>query len=184
MRQAVASRAPELTGWRLIRLYGNLAGNLFIRSYERGERIHAAMLSRGYDGVLPATGTLTASRADWLLVFTTLLVGGGGAALLMTGDPVTLTSRYDSTQTRLRLPGRDTSTRRHRPRDRDRVSESRCSAPTAPASPRSSCTSTGSSCLPTGTVEIDGTTLTEETVVDDPAATSASSSRTRTISSS
>jgi cobalt/nickel transport system permease protein len=26
------------------------AGALFIRSYERGERVHLAMLSRGYDG--------------------------------------------------------------------------------------------------------------------------------------
>ncbi len=28
-------------------------GALFIRSYERGERVHLAMLSRGYDGELP-----------------------------------------------------------------------------------------------------------------------------------
>lgn len=74
MQQAVSSRAPDLGRWGLIRLYGNLAGNLFIRAYERGERIHAAMLSRGYDGVLPATGTLSANSADWLLIFTTLLV--------------------------------------------------------------------------------------------------------------
>ncbi len=31
-------------------------GALFIRSYERGERVHLAMLSRGYDGRLPDTG--------------------------------------------------------------------------------------------------------------------------------
>lgn len=29
---------------------GGMAGNLFLRSLERGERIHAAMLARGYDG--------------------------------------------------------------------------------------------------------------------------------------
>jgi cobalt/nickel transport system permease protein len=29
-------------------------GALFIRSYERGERVHLAMLSRGYDGRLPS----------------------------------------------------------------------------------------------------------------------------------
>jgi cobalt/nickel transport system permease protein len=28
-------------------------GALFIRSYERGERVHLAMLARGYDGTLP-----------------------------------------------------------------------------------------------------------------------------------
>jgi cobalt/nickel transport system permease protein len=31
------------------------AGVLFIRSYERGERVHLAMLSRGYDGGRPRT---------------------------------------------------------------------------------------------------------------------------------
>lgn len=30
-------------------------GSLFIRSYERGERVHLAMLSRGYTGELPPT---------------------------------------------------------------------------------------------------------------------------------
>jgi len=30
-------------------------GALFIRSYERGERVHLAMLSRGYTGTLPAS---------------------------------------------------------------------------------------------------------------------------------
>jgi cobalt/nickel transport system permease protein len=30
-------------------------GALFIRSYERGERVHLAMLSRGYTGVLPTS---------------------------------------------------------------------------------------------------------------------------------
>jgi cobalt/nickel transport system permease protein len=29
-------------------------GALFIRSYERGERVHLAMLARGYDGTLPS----------------------------------------------------------------------------------------------------------------------------------
>ena len=31
-------------------------GALFIRSYERGERVHLAMLARGYTGTLPQTG--------------------------------------------------------------------------------------------------------------------------------
>ncbi|KRF17673.1 cobalt ABC transporter permease [Nocardioides sp. Soil797] len=30
-------------------------GALFIRSYERGERVHLAMLARGYDGTMPAS---------------------------------------------------------------------------------------------------------------------------------
>lgn len=35
--------------WRA-RTAGGMAGNLFLRSLERSERIHIAMLSRGYDG--------------------------------------------------------------------------------------------------------------------------------------
>jgi cobalt/nickel transport system permease protein len=42
------------------------AGTLFIRSYERGERVHLAMLSRGYDGSLPDLGHRRANASDWL----------------------------------------------------------------------------------------------------------------------
>jgi cobalt/nickel transport system permease protein len=41
------------------RHWGTLArslGALFIRAYERGERVHLAMLSRGYTGTLPSSG--------------------------------------------------------------------------------------------------------------------------------
>ena len=34
---------------------GRSAGALFIRSYERGERVHLAMLARGYTGAAPRT---------------------------------------------------------------------------------------------------------------------------------
>lgn len=37
---------------------------LFIRSYERGERVHLAMLSRGYTGRMPL-GAAAATTADW-----------------------------------------------------------------------------------------------------------------------
>lgn len=73
LRRAVASRGPSVRGRRLIALYGNLAGNLFIRAYERGERIHSAMLSRGYDGTLPTAEPLRLTGADVLVVATTLL---------------------------------------------------------------------------------------------------------------
>lgn len=41
------------------------AGTLFIRSFERGERVHLAMVSRGYDGALPSYGAAAAGRAEW-----------------------------------------------------------------------------------------------------------------------
>lgn len=40
-------------------------GTLFIRSYERGERVHLAMLARGWTGAMPATGR-GAVAADWV----------------------------------------------------------------------------------------------------------------------
>jgi cobalt/nickel transport system permease protein len=42
------------------------AGSLFIRSYERGERVHLAMLSRGYAGTLPDVEHRLVSRSQWL----------------------------------------------------------------------------------------------------------------------
>jgi cobalt/nickel transport system permease protein len=74
MRRAVASRGSKMSGLRLVRLYGNLAGNLFLRAYERGERVHAAMLSRGYDGTLPTAEKLALRPADALVVVTATLV--------------------------------------------------------------------------------------------------------------
>lgn len=40
-------------------------GTLFVRSYERGERVHLAMLARGWTGALPASSR-TATTAEWL----------------------------------------------------------------------------------------------------------------------
>jgi cobalt/nickel transport system permease protein len=42
------------------------AGALFIRSYERGERVHLAMLSRGFAGSMPVLTEQAASRREWL----------------------------------------------------------------------------------------------------------------------
>lgn len=42
------------------------AGTLFLRSYERGERVHAAMLARGYTGVMPRIDDERASPGQWL----------------------------------------------------------------------------------------------------------------------
>lgn len=38
---------------------------LFIRSYERGERVHLAMVSRGYTGTMPVIDEVTATRVQW-----------------------------------------------------------------------------------------------------------------------
>jgi len=41
-------------------------GALFVRSFERGERVHLAMRSRGYTGRMPLLSVAGASRAQWL----------------------------------------------------------------------------------------------------------------------
>ncbi len=46
------------------------AGSLFLRAYERGERVYLAMLSRGYAGRLPAVYGDGASRASWAVAMT------------------------------------------------------------------------------------------------------------------
>lgn len=40
-----------------VRVLATAAGALFVRAYERGERVHHAMLARGYTGVMPRTTT-------------------------------------------------------------------------------------------------------------------------------
>jgi cobalt/nickel transport system permease protein len=49
-RESRGFRARDPRQWPVI---AKSAGVLFIRSYERGERVHLAMLSRGYDGRIP-----------------------------------------------------------------------------------------------------------------------------------
>jgi cobalt/nickel transport system permease protein len=41
-------------------------GSLFVRSYERGERVHLAMLSRGWTGRMPPLSERRTSGREWL----------------------------------------------------------------------------------------------------------------------
>ncbi|BAC71319.1 cobalt ABC transporter permease [Streptomyces avermitilis] len=65
MRIARESRGFEARGIRHWGVLAKSAGALFIRSYERGERVHLAMVSRGYAGSMPVIDEVTASRAQW-----------------------------------------------------------------------------------------------------------------------
>lgn len=56
-------------------IVGHVISSLFLRSYERGERVYVAMLSRGYDGSMPAAAPPGIGTAE--LVF----LAGVGAAL-------------------------------------------------------------------------------------------------------
>ncbi|MFE2494708.1 cobalt ECF transporter T component CbiQ [Streptomyces scopuliridis] len=65
MSVARRSRGFEARGVRHWGVLAKSAGALFIRSYERGERVHLAMISRGYAGSMPVIDDVTASRAQW-----------------------------------------------------------------------------------------------------------------------
>lgn len=67
MRIAREARGFTATGPRSWPVLAQSGGALFIRSYERGERVHLAMLSRGYTGTLPVLEANTTTRADWVL---------------------------------------------------------------------------------------------------------------------
>lgn len=66
MRLAREARGFEATGVRSWPVLGHSAGALFIRSYERGERVHLAMLSRGYTGRLPQLDGTVTLVSDWV----------------------------------------------------------------------------------------------------------------------
>ncbi|MFE3600256.1 cobalt ECF transporter T component CbiQ [Streptomyces sp. NPDC059142] len=65
MSIARRSRGFEARGVRQWGVLAKSAGALFIRAYERGERVHLAMVSRGYTGTMPVIDEVTASRAQW-----------------------------------------------------------------------------------------------------------------------
>ena len=50
--------------WR-IKTTGSMAGQLFLRSYERSDRIYNAMISRGYAGHIRTLNPHVIDRADW-----------------------------------------------------------------------------------------------------------------------
>jgi cobalt/nickel transport system permease protein len=66
MRMKQARDSRSFGGSRLwqLRTIGNMVGTLFIRSYERGERVYAAMLARGFDGQTRTLDRLNFRQAD------------------------------------------------------------------------------------------------------------------------
>jgi len=65
MKIARESRGFEATGIRSWKILAQTVGALFIRSYERGERVYLAMLSRGYAGTMPIL--LARKSTNWLV---------------------------------------------------------------------------------------------------------------------
>jgi len=64
MQMARDSRNFGLNRSNIFKTMGNMIGMLFIRSYERAERIYAAMLSRGYNGDIVVVNELKYGLPD------------------------------------------------------------------------------------------------------------------------
>lgn len=67
------SRSGGSVAWRA-RVAGNMAGQLFIRSYERSDRVYNAMLSRGYDGHLRTMSPHELHRLDYVTMALALIL--------------------------------------------------------------------------------------------------------------
>ncbi len=67
MRVARESRGHDPRWIWQAKAVASTAGALFVRSYERGERVYLAMVSRGYDGAMPVLHQHRAGRAEWAM---------------------------------------------------------------------------------------------------------------------
>ncbi|MDX6238176.1 MAG: cobalt/nickel transport system permease protein [Kribbellaceae bacterium] len=67
-RMRIARESRGYTGGRTghLKAVAAGAGALFVRSFERGERVHLAMQARGYTGTMPVLSRTGAARAQWL----------------------------------------------------------------------------------------------------------------------
>jgi cobalt/nickel transport system permease protein len=65
MRVAMLSRGYDPRWWWRARALASSAGSLFIRSYERGERVFFAMTARGYQGHMPRFARDEATARSW-----------------------------------------------------------------------------------------------------------------------
>lgn len=68
MRVAMTARGYDPRWLSQARPIATSAGALFVRSYERGERVHSAMLARGFTGVMPEMERPRATTVQWAVV--------------------------------------------------------------------------------------------------------------------
>jgi cobalt/nickel transport system permease protein len=63
---AVAGASGGTLAWRA-RVTGQMVGSLFLRSYERSERIYAAMQARGFDGTFRHLAARRIEHGAWIV---------------------------------------------------------------------------------------------------------------------
>ena len=83
MLQARAARSARIPGrkepsvlWRA-RVAGNMVGQLFLRSYERSDRVYHAMVARGFNGTFLTFTPHIMQTADWIALLAFLIILSG-----------------------------------------------------------------------------------------------------------
>jgi len=74
MRRSMTARCHDPRWLWQARPIAASAGTLFVRSYERGERVHQAMLARGFSGQMPVLAQRSATPVNWLAAFVPAVV--------------------------------------------------------------------------------------------------------------
>lgn len=67
MRMAMSARGYDPSWLGQAKPIAAAAGAMFVRSYERGERVHSAMVARGYTGLMPMLEKQQANPWDWVV---------------------------------------------------------------------------------------------------------------------
>jgi cobalt/nickel transport system permease protein len=73
MRAALAARAYRPRHLGQVAALGRMVTGLFLRSYERGERVYLAMVARGYETTMPRFAVLSFGRADTVFLVALVL---------------------------------------------------------------------------------------------------------------
>jgi cobalt/nickel transport system permease protein len=81
-RAAMSRNLLNNKRWQRLVL-GNAIGGLFIRTYDRGERVYLAMLSRGYQGLPPTPKVFKTQKHDLMALFLTVLLALLGQAVYL-----------------------------------------------------------------------------------------------------
>jgi len=74
MQLAQASRSPYNRRFMAIRVFSNILGVLFIRSYERAESVYFAMCARRFNGVIYSEKELKFTAKDWIFLVSFLIM--------------------------------------------------------------------------------------------------------------
>jgi cobalt/nickel transport system permease protein len=72
MRIAMASRGHDARWFTQIAPLARTLGVMFVRTYERGERVYLAMRSRGYTGTMPTSAIPATPAVEWITMLVTV----------------------------------------------------------------------------------------------------------------